>query len=86
MLMLLVVAFLGGFFHRLNFAHDVYTLIIVNMAQFITPECLQSIIRHEIGELKRLRKDLSLVEHIPGVANFSLMVLYNEHFIASLTT
>ncbi len=48
------------------------------MAQVVNLENLKAIIRHEIGELKRLRRDLSLVEHIPSADNFSLMVLYSE--------
>ncbi|MEJ5339064.1 MAG: hypothetical protein WHS43_05355 [Aquificaceae bacterium] len=49
------------------------------MAQLVSPENLHALVRHEIGELKRLKKDLSLVEHIPGVDNFSILLLYSEH-------
>ncbi len=49
------------------------------MAQFFSINDLQAIIKYKIGELKRLKRDLSLAEHIPGVDNFSLMVLYSKH-------
>ncbi|WPM31700.1 hypothetical protein IAE16_07695 [Hydrogenobacter sp. T-2] len=49
------------------------------MAQFFSIDDLQAIIRYKIGELKRLKRDLSLEERIPSVDNFSLMVLYSKH-------
>lgn len=60
-------------------AKNTKRFIIINMAQFVSFEDLQAIIRHEIGKLKRLKRDLSLAEHIPAVDNLSLVVLYSKH-------
>lgn len=49
------------------------------MAQFAKIEELPTLVRHEIGELRRLRKELSLSEHIAGINNLSLMVLYSKY-------
>ncbi|RMH79314.1 MAG: hypothetical protein D6674_08310 [Acidobacteria bacterium] len=48
------------------------------MAQIANLECFKLLIKHEIGELKRIKKDLNLDEHIPGVDNFSIVLLYSE--------
>ncbi len=49
------------------------------MAQRVDLEDLQAIIKHEIGELRRLKRDLALTEHIPSVDSFSIMVLYSKY-------
>ncbi len=45
-------------------------------------ECFELLINHEIGELKRIKMDLKLVEHISSVDNFSLVVFENEYINA----
>lgn len=42
-------------------------------------ECLKTLINHEIGELRRLKKELNLAEHIPALDNFSILALYSPY-------
>ncbi|MCS7170861.1 MAG: hypothetical protein NZ851_00945 [Aquificaceae bacterium] len=49
------------------------------MAQMADIRDLQLLVRHEIGTSKRLKRELNLVEHIPAVDNFSLLLMYSDH-------
>jgi hypothetical protein len=38
-------------------------------------KCFEILIRHEIGELKRIKRELRLAEYVPAVENFSIALI-----------
>jgi len=38
-------------------------------------ECFAVLVKHEIGELKRIKRELKLVDFVPAVENFSIAVV-----------
>ncbi|MCX8076903.1 MAG: hypothetical protein N3C57_07715 [Aquificaceae bacterium] len=49
------------------------------MAQTAKIEDLPLLVRHEIGEIRRLRTELKLTEHLPAVNNLSLLLIYSGY-------
>lgn len=49
------------------------------MAQLVDMNSLLAILRHEIGELRRIKRELNLIEHIPAIDNFSFVVFYSPY-------
>lgn len=54
------------------------------MAHITSLKCLPTIVRHKIGELKRIKRELKLAEHIPAIDNFSLLILYSPYALDKL--
>jgi len=38
-------------------------------------KCFEILIKHEIGELKRIKRELRLAEYVPSVENFSIALI-----------